>query len=107
MMKWYRNLYMGSMAKKHRRKIISNIKHGKKQIGVYVITLPSNDENVLDLYPSYILLQKHFRKIELNVLGIAVSRDEALEVVQDILMECFDRTGNFKVCNMIKKNEFK
>lgn len=107
MMKWYCNLYTGGMAEKHRRRIISNIKHGKKQIGVYVITLPSNEKNILDLYPSYILLQKHFSKIQLKIIGIAVSKDEALGVVQEILMECFDKTGGFRVSDMIKEKEFK
>ena len=62
-----------------------------------MITLPVNEANALEIYPSYVLLQKYYRKKKLTVVGISQGYDEALEVMQDILMDCYNETGQFLV----------
>ena len=100
-MKWYKNLYIGEKASKRKKTIIARCKIGKPQLGTYLITLPVNDSNSLEIYPSYVLLQEHYKKKNMFVVGIALEREEALEVVQKILMDCYDRTGQFLVREMV------
>lgn len=103
-MKWYNNLYVGENAKRRKHKIIMRSIRHKPQVGVYLITLPLNDDNSLEIYPSYILLQKYYRKRKLMVVGISEGYDEALIVMQEILMDCYNKTGQFLVRKMIADN---
>ena len=103
-MRWYRQLYVGENASARKKKIISSIKHHKAQLGAYVITLPFNDRNSLEVYPAYVLLQPYSRKQDLFVVGIGLGREEAFLVVQEILMDCYRRTGQFLVRKMIESN---
>lgn len=101
-MKWYNNLYVGKSAKSRKHKIIMNTMKNKPQVGVYLITLPINEDNSLEIYPSYILLQKHYRKKNMFVVGIGNGRDEALDVMQEIILDCYQKTGQFLVRHMIE-----
>lgn len=96
-MKWYNYLYMGEKAGKNSDRIINGIKEGRLQFNIYVLALPFNDSDMLDIYPSNILIQKHFLKSDLVILGIAEGRDEAETVMQEIIMECFGETGGFEL----------
>ncbi|MDE6232449.1 MAG: hypothetical protein K2M60_03765, partial [Lachnospiraceae bacterium] len=95
-MEWYKDLYVGELAEKRKYKIINKIEKHKTQIGIYVLTLPFNNENVLDIYPSYILNQKYYKKADLKIMGIACGYDEALEVMERIIMDCYHITNQFK-----------
>lgn len=102
-MKWYNNLYVGHCAERRRHKIIKQAIRNKPQLGVYFITLPVNENNSLEIYPSYVLLQNHYRKKEMFVVGIGEGREEALEVMEQIIMDCYKQTGQFLVRKMIEK----
>lgn len=101
-MKWYNNLYVGENAKKRKRKIIMRTKLNKPQLGAYFITLPTNDSNSLEIYPSYVLLQKHYRKKNMFIVGIGLGREEAFLVMQEIIMDCYRMTGQFLVRKMVE-----
>ena len=103
-MKWYNKLYLGENAMKRKRKIINNIRFNKPQLGVYVITLPANEKNSLDIYPSNVLLQKYFRKRDLTVVGIAEGREESLMLMQRIVMDCYNQTGQYLVKELVGNN---
>lgn len=94
-MKWYNYLYIGEKAENNSDKIIEDIKHGKPQFDKYVLALPFNESDVLDIYPSNILVQKHFLKSDLVIVGIADGKKEANNMMQKIIMECFSKTGGF------------
>ena len=102
-MKWYNNLYVGCQAGRRRHKIIKKAIRNKPQLGVYFITLPVNENNSLEIYPSYVLLQKHYQKSNMFVVGIGEGREEALEVMEQISMDCYNKTGQFLVRKMIEK----
>ena len=101
-MEWYNKLYVGPAASNRKRKIIRKIKRNKIQLGVYVITLPLNDANSLEIYPSYILCQDYYIKHGMYVIGIALGKDEALELVTRILMDCYEQTNQYLVRKMIE-----
>lgn len=100
-MKWYNYLYIGEKAEKNSGKIIEDIKQGRIQFGKYVLALPFNESDVLDIYPSNILVQRHFLKSDMIIVGIADGREEATDVMQEIIMECFNETGGFDLRNYI------
>lgn len=96
-MRWYRHLYMGEQARKSRYRIVGKIRWNKLQMDVYVITLSSNQKDLLDIYPSYVLRQKYFQKQEYLIVGIAKGYEEALEVAARIVTEVYTETGAFGI----------
>ena len=95
-MKWYKKLYLGENAEKSRYKVFGRIRMNKFSFNTYLIVLPSNKENILDIISANMLLQPYFKKKEnrenLYVLGIADGKDEALEVVRTIIDEVYTNT---------------
>ena len=55
---WYKDLYVGESIVHKTKKVKWKIMHNAGQIGIYVITLASNTQNLLDIIPSYELMQK-------------------------------------------------
>lgn len=58
MLKWYNHLYLGDTAKKKAPKIIRKVNQGKLQFDIYLVTLASNPENLLEIISANQLLQK-------------------------------------------------
>lgn len=92
-MQWYSHLYMGERAKPHRREIVQGIREEKLQPEVYVITSPQNEKNFCDIYPSAMLLLPSEKKKKRMILGIAITYWEALEVVQRMTDDLYQKTG--------------
>ena len=54
-MRWYDDLYVGYNLLDKKRQVMWKIKRGKQQFNKYVITLPFNDYDVLDIHLMYLL----------------------------------------------------
>ena len=104
-MRWYRELYTGDSIRRRHKKIKWKIMHNAGQIRVYAITLASGTQNLLDIIPSWELLQKHYPKQQLYVIGLAGSYDEALEVAGRIVSEVYKETGGFDIRRYIHEKE--
>jgi hypothetical protein len=96
-MKWYNDLYVGYNLLDKKRQVMKKIKNGKQQFNKYVIALPFNDYDVLDIYPSYVLTQKWYLKSDIVIVGIAEGREEAMDMMQLIIMDCFNKNGDVNV----------
>lgn len=96
-MEWYEDLYVGESIRHKREKVKWKIRHNAGQIDIYVITIASNPQNLLDIIPASELLQKGYPKKELFVIGLAKGMMEAYEVVQQIIDEVYRSTGGFDI----------
>ena len=96
-MRWYEDLYVGYNLLDKKRQVIRIIKNGKPQLNKYVITLPQNDYDTLEIYPSNILNQKWYRDSDMVVVGITEGMEEAMDMIQLIIMDCLNDTGEVKV----------
>lgn len=101
-MLWYKHLYMGEKAKKHRFHIIRNIKTCKIQVDIYVITPAANGTDILDIYSCITLLQPYYQELDMMILGIADGYDEALEVAASIVDEMYQKTGEFDLSKFLE-----
>ena len=99
-MKWYKDLYVGAIASENQKKIIRKIKSSKFQINIFVLCTPLNSDNVMDIIPSSILLQSYFNINDITIYGIAEGYDEALELMQTIIMDCYEKTGEFDITKL-------
>jgi hypothetical protein len=96
-MKWYKNLYVGEEAKKHRRTIVRKIKNRKFQLSTHVIVLPEKQEDVLEIYPAFVLLQKSRDFEFLKIIGIAADKQEALTLAEKIIMDVYKKNGSLNI----------
>ena len=104
-MEWYENLYAGESIKHKINKIKWKIRHNAGQIDIYVITLASNTNNLLDIIPAQELMQKAYPKKDLYVIGLAHGYDEALEVVTQIIDEVYQQTGGFAIAAYLQQKK--
>ena len=96
-MRWYEDLYVGYNLLDKKRQVIRKIKNGKPQLNKYVITLPQNYYDTLEIYPSNILNQKWYLDSDMVVVGITEGMEEAMDMIQLIIMDCLNDTGEVKV----------
>lgn len=102
-MTWYDELYVGQGIADKAEKVIWKIRHNAGQVGVYVIALASNRENILDIIPAQELLQRGYPKGGICVVGLAKGYDEAVDVAASIVSEVYRDTGAFKVREYLAK----
>lgn len=95
-MRFYKKLYISPSLRKKKRQIVWKLKMGKAVPFVYVITLAEQND-LMNIYQGLILKQPYYRKNSPFVLGIADSHSAALELVQQILMDVYDKTGNYDI----------
>lgn len=104
-MRWYRNLYLGESVKKQAARIRWKVEHNAGQLNIYLLTLPANDRNLLDIIPAANLLQKGYPKRNLFVVGIEKGYDEAAYMAASIVAEVYSRTGGFDVAGFIRARD--
>lgn len=97
MVNWYKNLYIGDTAKKKQKKWMQRIEKKKAVPGIWLVTMPSNPENNLDIIPADLLLQPAMKRNMQTIVGLAVTREEAIELVEKIAMETYRETGEMKI----------
>ena len=87
--KWYRNLYWGEKAGQQKRAVLDGFLDGAAHPRLYLIALPSNGKNLLDIFPQPVLLQEHYRKSELYAVGVSVGKTEAMRLAGQIVMDAY------------------
>lgn len=104
-MYWCNKIYYGDRASENQKELLKNLKYKKWSLGVYVITLPENEHNLLDIFETIQFKQPSFRKKKLTVVGIAVGKDEAFALVQRIVQDVYEQTGGFGVKDFFIKDK--
>ncbi len=76
----------------------------KKQIcktpllaNVFLIVPARNPVDQLDIFNARQLAQPHYRDVELQVLGIASSHEDALLLIEKIVCECLETQGDCRL----------
>lgn len=105
-MLWYNNLYTGDGKRSVYNSLIRKIRLGKLQSEGVLVTLASNGIDYFDIYPAWVLLQPFYKKQDLKVVGVARSREEAIEVVRRIVQEVYDATGRVDVRRYFSEEAF-
>ena len=96
-MKWADNLYVSEKASKRREKIIRRASKNAGLLNVYFITLATNGKDLFDIFDASYLKLLSFRKQDLDVVGIAVNKADALELTIRILTDVYQQTGDVRI----------
>ena len=86
-MKWYKNLYFEDSIEKNVHHTVKKINAGKLTPDVYVIALASNPSNLMDIIPTWELMQPKYPKENLRIIGLSQGKKEAFLLVEKIVKD--------------------
>ena len=89
-MRFAEELRFGAHAKKRRRYLLENIEKGRFQPGAFLIA-EAEPPRLFEIYPSYWLLEPHFKERDLLILGIGYGRPDTLRLLQKMVEERLSR----------------
>ena len=92
-MKWYHNLYIKKKKKKDKDKLIREINGKTGPVNVYLLTLPVNPQNQLEIIPALFVKIRYQEQACPMIVGIARGRREAEEVLLEIVDDVLEKTG--------------
>lgn len=95
--RWCDNLYVSDSVKDKKDTFINRINNHKLCFETYIITLPSNPSNLLDIYNANTLLQPYYQRQDMTAVGLALGKDEAYEVVRRIVADMYSSAQGFDV----------
>ena len=83
-MRFASRVFLGESIKGDPGKIIRKLKRNKVVFGTYLICPAENGVDPLEYYDTAQLNQSFYKNKELDIIGIAKSEEEAIEVVREI-----------------------
>lgn len=102
---WYKYLYTDESISHKKEKIKWKIRHNAGMIDMYVITLPNKDNALLEIISTIELMQKHYPKKDMFVVGIAKGYETATQLACEIVMEVYNNTGAFLVREYLQQRQ--
>ena len=99
------NLYTTEKTKKMLPRIKHKLRTEKLQPGIWLITIASNEKNLLDLFHSIHYMQPMFEKMNPDIVGIAESEAAVKELLVQITEDLYRETGQFDVRSYFKFQE--
>ncbi len=100
-MEFYQNLLVGGKAEKRQKEILWKLRHKKPLHNIFLLTFPSNKKNLLDIIPANLLLQSYYRKQNLMIVGIGQGKEEALELLTELVEMIYAKTGTVEIMDYI------
>ncbi|MCI8326506.1 MAG: hypothetical protein HFI37_01860 [Lachnospiraceae bacterium] len=94
---WYDDLYLSENIEKKKENIKWKIRHNAGLLQTYVITLPGNPKNLLEIIDTKELMQRHYPKKNLVIVGLAKGYENAVLVAATIIVETMNELGNTNV----------
>lgn len=104
-MKYYYALYMDEQTLQKKETILKKMRNNRWQFEIYLITLTQNVNNHLEIFHSALLKQKAIPRENLFVVGIANGYYEALELVEKITQDVYDKTNGVDIRNYILQSQ--
>lgn len=94
MLVWSSKMYVDEKISRKRKKYQQILEKNKLTRSVYCITLPVNGENTMEIYSSRELWFQYYRKKELVVIGMAVTREAAQKLAAQICLDIVTCLGD-------------
>ena len=90
---WYDNMYYGQSVSGHKFRTKIKVSAGREGFNTYLLTIPEGDCNMLDIIHSTELKQPVYDGHTKYVVGIASGKDEAINLVKNIIEDCYKAIG--------------
>ena len=96
-MRFAKNLYIGESIGKNRRLVIWKLQHGAGMLTSYVIALPREGNDPLEIYHNSVLRQRYYHRKPPYVVGIAGSFEEAAFLSWKIISDAMNPEKNYNL----------
>lgn len=103
---WYKYLYADESIAPKKEKIKWKIRHNAGLINTFVISLSNSDHNLLEIISTLELMQKGYPKDRMFIVGVAKGYEQALELACSIVMEIYEKTGDFNVKEYLHERQY-
>ena len=100
---WYDDLYLSENIEKKADKIKWKITHNAGMLHMYVISLPQNNDSLLEIISTKELMQRYYPKKNLVIVGIAKGYEEAVTMAATIVVETMNSLGSTNVKQYLKE----
>ena len=104
-MRWAMNLYTTEKTKKILPRIMRKTEEGKLQPGIWLLTIASNEHNLIDIFHSIHYMQPMFQRMNPDIIGVAENEDAAKELLIRMTEDVYRETSCFDVRNYFKFEE--
>lgn len=106
MIYWYRHLYMDETVKRNPKKCMKRVERRRPwKKNYYAVTLAANPDNLFDIMGTRQMFFRRYAYLDMFVVGLAASKDEAVEILQQIV-EKMSLEENWNPKGFFKKEEF-
>ncbi|MBO7403291.1 MAG: hypothetical protein J6U10_09920 [Lachnospiraceae bacterium] len=96
MVAWTDKIYYSENIKERKRaKIRKKIDSRRSPRDIFVIASPTNPETLFDILPAKELFKQFYEKDTVRIAGVAKGREEAEELVREMVEEMYANTGGF------------
>lgn len=82
--------------------IMEQMEQERVTFGVYCIALASNEHNLFDIINAKELLFSHYKRNEINIIGLGSSKARAIQMVAKIIEQIYQETKGFEVRQYFK-----
>lgn len=71
----------------------------KTSLAMYCVALPTNSDNLLDIYNMGELLFKYYAgsNVDIHIVGLAHDKESAINLAGEIISDIYNETGGFDV----------
>lgn len=104
-MRYFKELYISEELKGREKEVIDHLEKKEFQFRIYLIALPENKNNQLEIYHSGMLNQKWYEDEDVFVVGLAKGYLQALELVRRITEETVEKTGDADIRQYILRRQ--
>ncbi len=102
---WYDDLFLGqSISPRRKKRIIRKVNRRSVFGAEYLLTLPSNPDNLLDIISVRVVRQRYYPKKEMVVIGLAGNYEEAVLLAGEIITSVYKVSGSFRVKDYFQKS---
>lgn len=97
--RFHKQLYSEEISDRKIASIKKKIRRKFPKLDLFLITLPIGKEGLLEVYWYPELLQNHYQnmEIELFVVGLASTREEAFRIIEQIVIDAGFENGNIPI----------
>ncbi len=88
------NLLVGESVKKRIRRIMRRLTKEKAIPGVWLITNPTNEENLFDIFDAKLLIFSYYKRQCIHVYAVAKGQEEAEKLLLKLLEKKYADSAN-------------
>ena len=104
-MEFYYRTFFSEELRDKKAGIIRKLIRNKVPKKIYILTLAQGVQNHLEFFPGWMLKQKIVQSADLFVVGIASDYSGALNLVEQITDEVYQKTGNADIRTYILQEQ--